>query len=68
MCGLDKEKQGIVLWLALPSNDPRDIKELIHVKVGADEQRKETGLQKFMEATDEAFKPTDECRKSMTTF
>ena len=62
-CGLQKEEQGIVLWMALPKDDPSDIKELILDKIGADQLRKETSLQKLMEAMNKAFKPTNEHRE-----
>ena len=44
----------------MPRDDPS---KLILAKVGADKLRKKTGLEKFMEAMDKVFKPTDECRE-----
>ena len=38
------------------------IKELIITKVGADELQTAEGLTKFLEALDEAFKPTSQCK------
>ena len=52
VCVLKNEEQGIVLWLALPRNDPNDI---IINKIGAEKLKKETGLRKFIEAMNEAF-------------
>ena len=57
-----EEKQGIMLWLALPRDYPSDIKELILVKV-SEELKKNTGVTKFVEAMNEAFKPTNESRE-----
>ena len=57
VCGLDKNKLGTVLWLKLPRDDPIDIKELILAKVGPDKLNSNEGLNKFLEAMDEAFKP-----------
>ena len=58
-----QDKQGTMLWLALPRDHPSDIKELILVKVGSEELKKETGVTKFVEAMNEAFKPTNESRE-----
>ena len=57
------EKQGIMLWLALPRDHPSDIKELILAKVGSEELKEKTGVDKFVEAMNEAFKPTNESRE-----
>ena len=42
VCELPEEKQGIVLWLALPRDHPSDIKELILAKIGDEELKKKT--------------------------
>ena len=62
VCDVPKAKQGIMLWLQLPREDASDIKELIMSKVGKDELKKETGIERFVEAMNEAFKPSDEIR------
>merc|ERR1719397_425483 len=62
VCDVPKAKQGIMLWLQLPRDDASDIKELIMSKVGKDELKKATGIDKFIEAMNEAFKPSDEIR------
>ena len=49
-----------MLWLALPRDHPSNIKEFILAKVGNEELEKETGIEKFIEAMNEAFKPSDE--------
>ena len=41
-----EEKQGSMLWLALPRDHPSDIKELIMAKVGIEELKKKTGVNK----------------------
>ena len=63
VCELPEEKQGIVLWLALPRDHPSDIKELILAKIGDEELKKKTCVEKFIEAMNEAFKPSDESRE-----
>ena len=63
VCELPEEKQGILLWLALPRDHPSDIKELILAKIGAEELKKKTGVKKFIEAMNESFKPSDESRE-----
>ena len=63
VCELPEEKQGIVLWLALPRDHPSDIKELILAKIGDEELKKKTGVKKFIEAMNEAFKPSNESRE-----
>ena len=63
VCDLPEEKQGIMLWLALPREHPSDIKELIMAKIGAEELKKKTGVTKFIDAMNEAFKPTNESRE-----
>ena len=50
VCGIPKEKQGLLLWLELPREHPSDIKELIMNKIGRDELKLETGIEKFVEA------------------
>ena len=62
VCDVPKAKQGIMLWLQLPRDDASDIKELIMSKVGKEELKKETGIEKFVEAMKEAFQPSDEIR------
>ena len=54
--------QATILWLDLPRDNKSDIKYLIFSKVGEEELQKETGLQKFMKAKNEAFQPSDEPR------
>ena len=62
VCNIPKAKQGIILWLALPRGDASDIKELILSKVGKDELKTEQGVDRFVQAMEEAFKPADEIR------
>ena len=62
VCNVPKAKQGIMLWLALPRGDASDIKELILSKVGKDELKTEQGVDRFVQAMEEAFKPADEIR------
>ena len=49
-----------MLWLALPRDTPSYIKESIEAKVGKDKLKKDTGINKFIKAMNEAFKPTNE--------
>ena len=48
VCGLPKDKQGMVLWIHLPRDKPSDIKESINASVGVIEPKKETGVDKFV--------------------
>ena len=48
-----------MLWLALPRDTPSYIKESIEAKVGKDKLKKDTGIDKFIEAMNETLKPTD---------
>ena len=60
VCQIVKAKQGMVLLMHLPRETPSDIKELIMASVGLAELKLETGINKFINAMNEAFKPTDE--------
>ena len=62
VCDVPKVKQGIMLWLQLPRDHPSDIKELKMNKIGREELKKETGIEKFVKAMEEAFKPTPEVK------
>ena len=62
VCDVPKVKQGIMLWLQLPRDHPSDIKELIMAQIGMDTLKSEDGIDRFMEAMNEAFKPSDEMR------
>ena len=59
VCCLPKTKLGIVLWLHLPRDSTSDIKESINTCVGVTELKKETGVKKFNDTMNEAFKPLD---------
>ena len=58
-----EEKQGIMLWQSLPRDHPSNIMERIMAKVGSEELKKTTGVDKFLEAMNEAFKQTNESRE-----
>ena len=60
VCDVPKAKQGIVLWLNLPRDHSSDIKELIMAEIGIDELKTENGIERFIAAMNNAFKPTDE--------
>ena len=62
VCNVPATKQGLLLWLELPRNDPSNIKELIMNKVGKDNFKATDGAKKFMEAMTEAFGETEEIR------
>merc|ERR1719319_2053930 len=53
----------MVLWLSLPRSHSSGVKELIMAKVGSEELKKETGVEKFVEAMNEAFGATKESRE-----
>ena len=62
VCDVPKAKQGIVLWLNLPRDHSSDIKELIMAEIGMEELKTENGIERFIAAMNNAFKPTDEIR------
>ena len=62
VCDVPKAKQGIMLWLNLPRDHSSDIKELIMAKIGMKELKTENGIERFIAAMNNAFKPTDEIR------
>ena len=62
VCNVPATKQGLLLWLELPRNDPSNIKELIMNKVGKENLKATNGVQKFMDAMTEAFGEAEEIR------
>ena len=63
VCGLPKTKQRMALWLHLPRDSPSDIKESINANAGVTKLKKETSVNKFIDAMNKAFKPSDKIRK-----
>ena len=49
VCGVEKKKQGLVVWLSLSIDDPSNIKEAIHGIIGMDDLIKEDGLDKIID-------------------
>ena len=62
LCGVPKAEQGILLWYNLPSDHSSDIKAKIYNEVGVTDLSKEDGVDKFINAMNEAFKPEDEVK------
>ena len=60
LCGLPKTEQGIMLWYNLPDDHSSDIKAKIYNEVGVEKLKAEDGLDTFVKAMDEAFKPEAE--------
>ena len=50
VCGMPKRQQGMFLWMNLPRDTPSDIKESISASLGITELKKETGIDKFIDA------------------
>ena len=59
VCGLDKNKQAIVLWLNLPQNDASDIKVKISNKIEV-EMNTDDGVKRYLEVMDAAFKLSEQ--------
>ena len=55
LCGVPKAEQGILLWYNLPSDHSSDIKAKIYNKVGVTDLSKEDGVDKFINAMNEAL-------------
>ena len=55
LCGVPKEEQGILLWYNLPSDHSSDIKTKIYNEVGVTDLSKEDGVDKFINAMNDAF-------------
>ena len=62
LCGLPKTEQGIMLWYNLPDDHSSDIKAKIYNEVGVEKLKAEDGLNTFVKAMDEAFKPEAEVK------
>ena len=62
LCGVSKAEQGTLLWYNLPSDHSSDIKTKIYNEVGVTDLSKEDGVNKFINAMNEAFKPEDEVK------
>ena len=62
LCGLPKTEQGIMLWYNLPDDHSSDIKAKIYNEVGVEKLQAEDGLDTFVKAMDEAFKPEAEVK------
>ena len=62
LCGLPKSEQGIMLWYNLPDDHSSDIKAKIFNEVGVVKLKAEDGLDTFVAAMEEAFKPEAEVK------
>ena len=62
LCGLPKTEQGIMLWYNLPDDHSSDIKAKIFNEVGVEKLKAENGLDTFVAAMEEAFKPEAEVK------
>ena len=59
VCGLEKKKQALVLWLNLPDDHASDIKYKIYNEV-KNNLKTDQGVVKFMEVMAKALKPTEQ--------
>ena len=62
LCGVPKAEQGILLWYNLPSDHSSDIKTKIYNEVGVTDLSKEDGVERFINAMNDAFKPEDKVK------
>ena len=51
-----KKKQGLLVWMSLPKNDPSNIKQFINHSIRVEDLNKDDGITKLIEAMKKAFK------------
>ena len=57
---VEKKKQGPLVWMSLPKNDPSNIKQFINDSIGVTDLSKDDGIDKLIEAMKKAFKEEGE--------
>ena len=50
-----EKKQGPLVWMSLPKNDPNNIKQSVSNSIGMDDLNKDNGLDKLIAVLKEAF-------------
>ena len=57
---VDKKKQGPLVWMSLPKNDPSNIKQFINDSIGVADLNKDDGIDKLIQAMKKAFQEEGE--------
>ena len=57
---VEKKKQGPLVWMSLPKNDPSNIKQFINDSIGVTDLSKDDGIDKLIEAMKKAFQEEGE--------
>ena len=57
---VDKKKQGPLVWMSLPKDEPSNIKQFINDSIGIDNLSKDDGIDKLIEAMKKAFQQEGE--------
>lgn len=57
---VDKKKQGPLVWMSLPKDEPSNIKQFINDSIGIDNLSKDDGMDKLIEAMKKAFQQEGE--------
>ena len=55
-----KKKQGLLVWMSLPKNDPSNIKQFINHSIRVEDVNKDDGITKLINAMKKAFKEENE--------
>ena len=53
---VEKKKQGPVVWMSLPKNNPSNIKQFINNRIGVADLSKDDTITKLIRAIKKAFK------------
>ena len=57
---VEKKKQGPLVWMSLPKNEPSNIKQFINDSIGVADLNKDDGIDKLIEAMKKAFQQEGE--------
>ena len=57
---VDKKKQGPLVWMSLPKDDPSNIKQFINDSIGVADLNKDDGIDKLIQAMKKAFQDESE--------
>ena len=63
---VDKKKQGPLVWMSLPKDEPSNIKQFINDSIGIDNLSKDDGIDKLIEAMKKAKSKHSPNGKSLT--
>ena len=52
---VEKKKQGPIVWMSLPKNDPSNIKQFINNSIRIEDLHKDDGIKKIIAVLKKAF-------------